>query len=182
MSHILRSTILLLAGMALSCASLFGQRITAGAPARTLVSYRAPYFGGYGLGYGFGGYSYPLPGNAFFGPAVHEPNYWWVSHHPIADPRQEGYNPSAGYEWDSIVALILETTPEKADVTLNGTYLGTADKLGPFQLPLGQHTLRIEAPGYQSADVVLDYDRPGTQTLDVRLKPLTASAKPAPHF
>ena len=173
--------VLLALALLLASAPTFAQRVTAGAPARVSASYRsAPFyrgFSGYG-GYGFGGYPfYP----AWTAPLSVAPNYWWVSPYPLADPRQDGYNPSAGYEWDSVGTLILNTNPPQARVTLDGIYAGTTDKLGPFQLPVGEHTLHIEAPGYEPTDVVVKFDKPGVQTLDLGLKRLTASAKPAPR-
>ena len=131
-----------------------------------------PGWGGYG-GFGF----YPSYG----GPLVVAPNYWWVSPYPSENPCQAGCNPNAGYEWDSVGTLILETNPPKARVSLDGIFAGTADKLGPFQLPVGEHTLHIEAPGFEPSDVIVKFDQPGVQTLNIELKRLTASAKPAPR-
>jgi hypothetical protein len=78
-------------------------------------------------------------------------------------------------------ALILDTNPPDARVSLDGVYVGTTDKLGPFQLPMGEHTLHIEAPGFEPSDVIVRFDKPGVQSLNVELKRLTASAKPAPR-
>jgi hypothetical protein len=178
MSRSSRTFVLLALTLVLASAPTFAQRVTAGAPARVSTFYRsAPFYGGFG-GYGFGGYPfYP----AWTAPLSVAPNYWWVSPYPLADPRQDGYNPSAGYEWDSVGTLILNTNPPKARVSLDGVYVGTADKLGPFQLPTGEYTLHIEAPGYEASDTVVRFAKPGVQTLDVELKRLTASAKPAPR-
>lgn len=110
------------------------------------------------------------------------PSYgWWASPYPSENPCQAGCNPNAGYEWDSVGALILDTNPPEARVTLDGIYAGTTDKLGPFQLPIGEHTLHIEAAGFEAADIVVRFDEPGTQSLNIVLKRLTASAKPAPR-
>jgi hypothetical protein len=78
-------------------------------------------------------------------------------------------------------ALILETNPPKARVTLDGIYAGTSDQLGPFQLPVGEHTLHIEAPGFEPSDIIVKVDQPSVQNLNIALKRLTASAKPAPR-
>jgi hypothetical protein len=78
-------------------------------------------------------------------------------------------------------ALILETNPPKARVTLDGIYAGTTDQLGPFQLPAGEHTLHIEAAGFEPSDIIVKFDQPGTQNLNVQLKRLTASVTPAPR-
>jgi hypothetical protein len=67
----------------------------------------------------------------------------------------------------------------KAQVTLDGTSVGTADKLGPFQLPVGRYTLRIEAAGYQPSETVVKVDEPGVRELDIKLKPLPAVASAA---
>ena len=109
------------------------------------------------------------------------PEYWWVSPYPSENPCQAGCNPNAGYEWDSVGTLILDTNPPKARVTLDGIYAGTTDKLGPFQLPVGEHTLHIEAAGFEPSDIIVKFDQPGVQNLNVELKRLTASAKPAPR-
>jgi hypothetical protein len=78
-------------------------------------------------------------------------------------------------------ALILDTNPPDARVTLDGIYAGTTDKLGPFQLPVGEHTLHIEASGFEPCDMIVKFDQPGVQSLNVKLKRLTVSAKPAPR-
>jgi hypothetical protein len=112
---------------------------------------------------------------------VAAPNYWWVSPYPSENPCQAGCNPNAGYEWDSVGTLILETNPPKARVSLDGIFAGTADKLGPFQLPVGEHTLHIEAAGFEPSDLIVKFDQPGVQTLNIELKRVTATAKPAPR-
>jgi hypothetical protein len=109
------------------------------------------------------------------------PNYWWAGANASADPRQDGYNPSSGYAWESVAILLLESFPPKARVILDGTYVGTADSLGPTQLPLGEHTLRVEARSYEASETILKIDQPVTQQLEVRLKPLGHAAKPSPQ-
>jgi hypothetical protein len=109
------------------------------------------------------------------------PNGWWASPYPSENPCQDGCNLNAGYEWGTVGALILETNPPQARVTLDGIFAGTTDKLGPFQLLIGEHTLHIEAAGYEPTDVIVSFDEPGTQSLNIALKRLTATAKPAPR-
>ncbi len=157
----------------LICLPVFAQRRGGGTVTHAFNSSRAaPIYGGrwYG-GYGL----YPATGS----PLEVPPNYWWVGPYPSENPCQAGCNPNAGYEWDSVGTLILGTNPPKARVTLDGIYAGTADKLGPFQLPVGEHTLHIEAPGFEPSDIVVKFDQPGVQSLNVELKRLMASAKPA---
>ena len=171
MSRIAHMLLLLLAGTLSSSAALFAQRIISVPPRPVVTYYANPYFGG------FGGYSsYPQ-----FTPATPYPyRYWWVG--PYADNgRQDGYNPSAGYEWDSVGTLILSTSPAKARVTLDGVTIGTADRLGPTQLPVGEHTLRIQAEGYEPSETIVKFDQPGVQELQIRLTPLTTPAKPGPR-
>lgn len=144
---------------------------------------RASYAsGGSGNSYG--------PGNSYRGgglyPSYSSPSdvpsdYWWVSPYPSENPCPGGCNPHAGYEWDSVGTLILDTNPPKARVTLDGIYAGTTDKLGPFQLPVGQYTLHIEALGFESSDIIVKFDQPGVQSLNVELKRALVPAKPAPH-
>ncbi len=104
----------------------------------------------------------------------HEPlsNYWWTGPYPPTDPRQEGYNPSGGYPTGTVLTLILETSPAKSRVILNGVFVGTADSLAPIQLPFGDHMLRVEAPNYEPSETLLRVERATVQTLQVRLTPL----------
>jgi hypothetical protein len=94
--------------------------------------------------------------------------------YPSGNPCQAGCNLESGYTWDSVVALILDTNPPNARVTLNGIYAGTTDKLGPFQLPMGEYTLRVEAIGFRPYEVRFMFDKPGVQNLDVSLSRLPA--------
>ena len=176
MSRALRVTLLLVLGTTLASEALFAQRGVVGVSTARATVYFNPYFGGFG-GYGFAPYGYP----AFAGPSTYAPNYWWVSPYPIGDLRQDGYNPSAGYEWDSVGTLILITFPAKARVKVDGIFVGTADNLGPFQFPVGEHTLRVEAAGYETAETIVRFEQPGVQEVEVQLKPLSVTAKPGPR-
>jgi hypothetical protein len=139
---------------------------------------RGGAYGGYGYGgYGYGGYGYyPTSGSGFYA----APNAMWGPYRSEF-PCQAGCNPNAGYEWDSVGTLILDTNPPQARVTLNGIYAGTTDKLGPFQLPVGERALHIEAPGFEPTDIIVKFDQPGVQSLNVALKRTLASAQPAPQ-
>jgi len=166
-------------GALLVCGAGFAQRRAGGGHAYSSRAAAPAYghvgsYGGYGYGYGFG--YYPTYAGAY----TPTPEYWGGSPYPSENPCQAGCNPNAGYEWDSVGTLILDTNPPQAKVTLDGVYAGTTDKLGPFQLPVGQHTLHIEAAGFEPSDIIVKFDQPGTQSLNVELKRLTASAKPAP--
>jgi hypothetical protein len=140
-----------------------------------------PSMGGYGWS---GGYYSPFVSVPSLPPAGYSylPNYWWVGPYPEADPRQAGYNPASGYPRDSVTTLILVTDPVKSRVILNGIFVGTADYLGPIQLPFGEHTLRVEAAGYEPSETVLNVEQPILQQLQVRLKPAPPQAKSAPPF
>lgn len=109
------------------------------------------------------------------------PKYWWVSHYPIADPRQSGYNPASGYPRESATTLLLTTSPVRTRIILDGLYIGTSDFLGPIQLPVGEHTLRVEAAGYEPSETVLNIEEPVLQQLEVRLKPVASEAKSEPR-
>jgi cytoskeleton protein RodZ len=74
---------------------------------------------------------------------------------------------------------MLTTFPARARVKLDGTSIGAANYLGPIQLPAGEHTLRIEAAGYEPYETVLRVDSPVAQDLEVRLRPLAPAPKPA---
>lgn len=134
-------------------------------------SYR--YVGGYGYGYGY---------SPFYGsPQVSQPyNYWWVSPYPLADPRQAGYNPNGGYPLSDVTTLVLSAYPAKSQVTLDGIMVGTADELGPIELPMGEHTLRVSSPGYEPSETVLKVETPTLQQLAVNLKEINFKSKPAP--
>jgi len=171
MRRVLRNGFLLLACMVLGAQALLGQRAV-GLPRATGALYSPGFFGGYG--------GFELP---FFAPiyAYQPPNYWWVSPYPTADPRQEAYNPSAGYDWDSVGTLILTTSPANARVTLDGTFVGTCDRLGPFQLPAGEYTLRVTAEGFEPADEIVKVDQPGPLLLDVQLQRPSERGEPTPR-
>jgi len=174
MSRSLRTILRFILLFLLACVPVFAQRRAGGARAYSTSS-AAPI---YGRGGAYGGYGLSP---SYSSPLAVPPKYWWVSPYPSENPCQAGCNPNSGYEWDSVGALILDTNPPKARVTLDGIYAGTTDRLGPFQLPVGQHILHIEAAGFEPSDVIVKFDQPGVQNLNVELKRLTASAKPAPQ-
>ncbi|HEV2351185.1 MAG TPA: PEGA domain-containing protein [Terriglobia bacterium] len=146
------------------------------------------YYGGYGYG-GYGGYGYGDYGGGYYTPygggpyapgySV-DPTHWWTGPNGSTDGRGEGYNPNAGYAWDTVSTMLLQTNPPKARVTLDGIYVGTTDSLGPFQLPVGNHTLRIEAAGFEPSETVLRVVEPILRQLLVNLTPVTHGNKPAP--
>jgi len=142
------------------------------------VSYGGGNWGGYG---GYGGYA-PYYGGGYSAPAgPYLPNGWWTGYYGSGDPRSAAYNPDAGYAWESVTTLLLETLPAKARVTLDGIFVGTSDLLGPFQLPAGQHTLRVEALGYEPSETVLKVEQPVVQQLTVKLTASLHGGKPAPR-
>jgi PEGA domain len=172
------------------CLILIGCLVSAPAIAAQLHfgSGRAPrtYFRGqYGYSfpsYGYGGYGY-TPGYgmpAVTPPYPYMPNYWWVGSYPTADPRQSGYNPNGGYAWNDVTTLMLTTYPVKSQVTLDGIMVGQADELGPIELPIGEHTLRVDAPGYEPSETVLKVETPTLQQLAVNLKQINFKSQPAP--
>lgn len=121
---------------------------------------------------GFGPFLPLIPSStSYLGP------YWWAGPNANDDPRQAGYNPSAGYPWDSVTTLLLSTTPSRARVILDGSDVGPARDLGPIQLPLGDHTLRVTARGYKPSTTVLKVEQAIVQKLDVRLTPIKVAAK-----
>lgn len=151
------------------------------APTRGSSNFVTPYyfpsFGGFGA-YGFyGGYYSPFidptPANST---QPYLPKHWWVERYPSADPRQSGYNPNSGYAREEVTTLILSTYPAKSRIVLDGLFIGTSDALGPTQLPMGMHTLRVEAAGFEPSDTVLNIEEPAMQQLEVRLKPATNAA------
>ena len=147
----------------------------------TTFGYATPVYSGFSPSYGgYGGaYSPFFESSSSQAPYPYMPKFWWVGPYGIDDPRQDGYNPNAGYAWDSVGTLMLTTFPARARVQLDGTSIGAANYLGPIQLPAGEHTLRIETPGYEPYEAVLRVDSPVAQELEVRLRPLAQAVKPA---
>jgi PEGA domain-containing protein len=140
-----------------------------GGSAGAMRSYSYPSYGSYG-------YSTPfLSAPSLSQPYAYMPKYWWTGSYSTEDPRQAGYNPSAGYRWQDVTTLIVTTSPAKAQVTLDGNDIGSADDLGPIQLPLGEHTLRVEAPGFEPSETVMKVQTPSVQKLQINLK----AARPA---
>lgn len=149
------------------------------APAPQAQGYVTPYFfpsyGGFG-GYGFYGYYSPFVNPIPYASTdPYLPKYWWSERYPTLDPRQSGYNPNGGYAKEEVTTLLLETYPKKARIVLDGLFVGTSDSLGPFQLPAGEHTLRVEAAGFEPSETVLKIEQPVLQQLEVRLKPAASS-------
>jgi len=139
--------------------------------------YFFPSFGN--LGWFGGGFYSPFVNVPTLPPAYpYLPKYWWVSPYPTADPRQSGYNPASGYPRESVTVLLLTTHPVRTRIILDGIYIGTSDYLGPIQLPVGEHTLRVEAAGYEPSETVLKIEEPVLQQLEVRLKPVPSRPKP----
>jgi PEGA domain len=149
------------------------------APSTHSASFGGVYYGGYGGFEGYGGFAGP---NFYGGPRGRSnfDSHWWAGPNSSTDPRQAGYNPSGGYPLDSVATVILSTFPEKARVILDGVFVGTTNRLGPFELPVGQHTLKVESPGYEPSETVLKVDEPVVQQLDVRLSAIHHGPKPAP--
>ncbi len=155
-----------------------------GSPMVSGPTFVTPYFfpssGGFGP-YGFyGGYYSPF---IDFAPTrttdPYLPKYWWVERYPSSDPRQAGYNPNSGYPPEEVTTLLLVTFPAKARVVLDGLFVGTSDNLGPIQLPVGVHTLRVEALGFEPSSTVLNVEHPTLQQLEVRLtRVVSAEAEP----
>ena len=173
MRRVLRNGFLLLAVMVLGAHMVMAQRSHGAFRAERSFAPAAP------VSTFSGGYGFPFFGESSYG--YQPPNYWWVSAYPSLDPRQAGYNPSGGYEWESVGALILTTYPANARVTLNGIFVGTADHLGPFQLPAGQHTFRLAAQGFEPSEQIVNVERPGPLFLDVHLQRSHVAAKPGPQ-
>lgn len=144
-----------------------------------VLPYFFPSFGHFGF---YGGYYSPFISVPTLPPAYpYLPKYWWTGPYPENDPRQSGYNPAAGYSKDQVTTLLLMTYPLKTRIILDGIYVGTSDRLGPIQLPLGEHILRVEAVGFEPSETVLKVEQPTLQQLEVRLKPAAPSAKAEPR-
>lgn len=145
--------------------------------ARTVTPHFFPSYGGFG-GFGFyGGYYSPfIDFSSMYTTNPYLPKNWWVERYPSADPRQSGYNPNSGYAREEVTTLLLETYPARARVILDGLFVGTSNNLGPMQLPIGMHTLRIEAAGFEPSQTVLNIEEPAMQQLEVRLKPAVSAA------
>lgn len=138
-------------------------------------------YGGYGYGgYGYGGYYAPYSGGAIYSPGNSGSSHWWAGPNGSNAELGVGYNPNSGYDWNTVCTLLLQTNPPKARVTIDGIYVGTMDSLGPFQLPVGNHTLKIEAAGFEPSETVLNVKEPALRQLEVKLTPVSHGNKPAP--
>ena len=130
--------------------------------------------------YPFFGYSSPfiqLP--SLPPPYAYMPKYWWTGSYGIDDPRQSGYNPSAGYRWDDVATVILSTYPKESQVILDGNEVGRSENMGPIQMPFGEHTLRVEAPGFEPSETVVHVEKSSFQRLQINLKANAKSAAPS---
>lgn len=128
--------------------------------------------------YGFGFYRpFLIPPSTPVAPRPYMPNGWWASPYPSQDPRQAGYNPRAGYRWEDVTTLILGTYPKKAEITLDGTPIGSAEDLGPIQLPYGDHTLRVEAAGYEPSETVLKVNTSSVRRMQINLKAVNTASQ-----
>lgn len=147
------------------------------------VSRQGGWYGGQGNfypSYGYGFYTpFLIPPSTPVAPRPYVPNGWWASPYPSEDPRQDGYNPQAGYRWEDVTTLILGTFPQKAQITLDGSAIGNAADLGPIQLPPGDHTLRVEAAGYETSETVLKVDSASVRRLQINLHAVVAAAAPS---
>ena len=133
--------------------------------------------GGFYPSYGYGFYTpFLIPPSTPVAPRAYMPNGWWAGPYANSDPRQAGYNPRAGYRWEDVTTLILGTYPLKAEVTLDGDPIGSASDLGPIQLPPGDHTLRVEAEGYETSETVLKADSSSVRRLQINLHEIVAAA------
>jgi len=127
--------------------------------------------------YGYGFYTpFLIPPSTPVAPQAYVPNGWWAGPYGSSDPRQDGYNPRAGYRWEDVTTLILGTFPQKAQVTLDGNQIGSAADLGPIQLPPGDHTLRVEAAGYETSETVLKVDSASVRRMQINLHQIVAAA------
>jgi hypothetical protein len=147
-------------------------------------SYYQPYYGYYGyypsyapFYYGYGPYDY-YP-RAYYGPVYVDPSG------PPAYRITYGDGQSRDVNRNSTAWLNLNIQPGDTSVYIDGQYAGKASEFGRDKklLPVtpSDHTLRLQAPGYQS--VVIDLKVNPLQTLDVfqRLQPGTnSSASPVP--
>ncbi len=136
-----------------------------------------------------GGPAYSSFGYGYYSPFIYQPssppavpylpNSWWTGGYGADNVQQVGYNPSAGYRWEDVTTLILATTPQKAEITLDGNPIGSACDLGPIQLPPGDHTLRVEAAGFEPSETVLKANQASVRRLQINLSAAASSAKPS---
>jgi hypothetical protein len=146
-------------------------------------SYYQPYYGYYGyypffgsFYYGYGPYYYYPP--AYYGSVYANPG-------PPAYQITYGDGQPRGVNRNGTAWLNLNIQPRDTSVYIDGQYAGKASEFGRDKklLPVtpSDHTLRLQAPGYQS--VVIDLKVNPLQTLDVfqRLQPgMNSSAPPVP--
>ena len=170
------------AGLSMSAVAVFaaGPRPSMGVMHPSVGHHSIRYFSqpSFYPSYGFGFYRpFLIPPSTPVAPRSYMPNGWWASPYPSQDPRQAGYNPRAGYRWEDVTTLILGTYPKKAEITLDGSPIGSAEDLGPIQLPYGDHTLRVEAPGYEPSETVLKVDTSSVRRMQINLRAATTASQ-----
>ena len=76
--------------------------------------------------------------------------------------------------------LVFNVTPATAMVYVNGSLIGSARSFATerdrFPILEGEHSLRIEMPGYESFEATLDVVPNRTLRIDVQLQPLAPEA------
>ena len=144
----------------------------------------------YRYGYGYGYYGYP------YYPYYYSPYYWgglyfglgwgvpyaWYGYPGYAYYGQYPYPPYGGY-YDDSASLRIQLKPEKAEVYVDGHFVGVVDSYdGMFQrlhLPPGDHVIEIYHEGYRSVRETMRFVPREGYELKRAMEPL-APGDPAP--
>ena len=132
----------------------------------------------------FGGYSYEDPVNKIGkitadtlkqkngGNALTNDDIVWIANHSDGADKY-CYSPTAPPPTGDIGYLtVIVTNVEKADVYVDGKYIGQSD-ITKYPLSVGTHTVRITKSGYEDYVTTVTIDKGKTTTITTALKPIT---------
>src|SRR5262245_21062174 len=76
-------------------------------------------------------------------------------------------------------SLLRHCQPERDEVFIDGEREGTVPLPGPVPLPPGEHTIKVQKPGYAPLIDVFKITRKSQTRLDVELVPVSGAVKVA---
>jgi hypothetical protein len=74
-------------------------------------------------------------------------------------------------------SLVINCPTEGAEVFVDGEKKGTVPLPGPIPLPVGEHTIKVQKPGFAPLIDVFKITKKGQTKLDVELVPISGAVK-----